>query len=159
MQFIVLSREKARKFSYTNIDKPTIIISITDVGSEPNRFNHNSGILNVLHLQFNDVDIHEPFCITETDACKIVNFVSRYLNKAKQIVVHCEAGVSRSAGVCAALMKVINGSDFEIFDNPHFCPNMSCYRMVLTGFNSFDENEADKNLTHNIDVWRKMNLN
>ena len=33
--------------------------------------------------------------------------------------------------LAAALMKYFNGDDSPIFDNPQYCPNMRCYRMVL----------------------------
>ena len=38
MKFSVMSRENAKKFSFGKIDKKTVIISITDVDSEYNKF-------------------------------------------------------------------------------------------------------------------------
>ena len=47
------------------------------------------------------------------------------------MIIQCDAGVSRSAGVAGALMKYYNGDDSEIFENPKYRPNMRCYRTML----------------------------
>lgn len=49
----------------------------------------------------------------------------------EQIIVHCEAGVSRSAGVAAALLKYAGEDQNQILKNPKYRSNMTCYRMVL----------------------------
>jgi predicted protein tyrosine phosphatase len=46
------------------------------------------------------------------------------------VIVHCGAGVSRSAGLAAALAKWYNGSDLEFF-KPPYAPNMLVYRTML----------------------------
>ena len=89
------------------------------------------------------------------DGKKIIEFINAYVDKVNKIVVHCEAGISRSAGVCAALMQIINGNDFEVFNNPRYCPNMSCYRTVLEAYyGSYDKEAADEKIAHNIRIWR-----
>lgn len=158
MKFQVMNRFTASEYSKnTNIPK-TIIISITDIGSFENTFAQNDQIIDILRLQFYDCDFGDLGHITDEDGKKIIEFVNKYLKNIEQIVVHCEGGVSRSAGVCAALMKIINGNDWEIFNNAKYCPNMTCYRTVLeTYFGSYDETEANEKLTHNIKIWRKAN--
>lgn len=133
MQFKIMSRTKARRFTYApECCFDCIIISITDPGSDPNRFcSYNSCIKGILRLEFDDVDSPEPLCITEKDADLILDFVEKYKDVADLVIVHCEAGISRSAGVAAALMKIYNHDDWEVFDNPRYCPNMTCYRTVL----------------------------
>lgn len=155
MKFEVMSREKARKMSFNpNIDD-CIIISITDAIAPPNHFAHNPHIKDVLHLKFDDCDFGEVDCIQKSDGIKIIDFVNRHLNDVEKIVVHCEAGVSRSAGVCAALMLIINGTDTPIFDSYQYCPNMSCYRTVLeTYYGSYDQEAADEKISRNIKLWR-----
>ena len=39
-----------------------------------------------------------------------------------------------NAGVAAAIMKALFGDDWEVFDNPKYVPNMTCYRTVLDAF-------------------------
>ena len=73
MQFMVMSREDARAFTYSNeLNKPTIIISISNTNEEPNIFNKgNENIINILYLQFDDNERGEPNCMTREDAEKI----------------------------------------------------------------------------------------
>lgn len=47
-----------------------------------------------------------------------------------RIVVHCDAGVSRSPAVAAALARVLEGDDAEYFAG-RYRPNMRVYRMIL----------------------------
>jgi hypothetical protein len=158
MKFEVLSREKARKLSFKQDIEDCVIVSITDVDSHYNSFAQNPHIKGVCHIKFDDVDFGETNCITAEDGVKIVNFINHYVGKVDKIIVHCEAGVSRSAGVCAALMQIINGSDMEIFENPKFCPNMSCYRTILeTYYGSYDKEAADIKIRENIRLWRIAN--
>lgn len=155
MKFEVMSRQKARKMSFQTIQDDCIIISITDCDAPYNRFAMNPKIKGVCHIKFDDVEFGEQNCITKEDGNTIITFVDRYRNLVDKIVVHCEAGVSRSAGVCAALMLIINGDDKEIFDNPRFCPNMSCYRTVLeTYFGAYNQEAADERICRNIKLWR-----
>ena len=87
-----------------------------------------------MQLVFDDVEWPSKRAISEADALKIVRFCEAMKDKIDLIVVHCEAGVSRSAGVCAALMKIYNNTDMPIFENAKYCPNMSCYRAVLDAY-------------------------
>ena len=168
MIFSVMSREKARKFSFSKIDKKTVIISITDVDSEYNKFNRQPNIIDVCPVKFDDVEKGEENCITKQDAEKIVNFIKRYKDIAEHVIVHCEAGVSRSAGVCAALLYATTGSDMQIFDDAKYCPNMTCYRTILNACdelqyglfeneNTISENEINEKEKHNISIWKKAN--
>lgn len=88
-----------------------------------------------LFLHFEDFDTELPGWpiqpIQKEDAEKIAAFVMINKHNGRHFIVQCDAGVSRSAGVAAALMKYFNGDDTPIFNNPQYCPNMRCYRMVL----------------------------
>lgn len=141
---IVMNRENAKKYSYEIHDETSVIISIYDTTDSPNHFNKyiNNGIKAVLYVQFDDVDktyidnknnIYN-IAIDETNAHKIVNFAKMYWNKVNTIIVHCGAGVSRSAACAAAISKYFTGSDDFIFDNFKYRPNMMVYRTVLNEF-------------------------
>lgn len=107
------------------------IISITSNTTNANISNFGS----TLFLHFEDFDVDLPGWsiqpIQKSDAKAIVDFVMANKHNGKHFIVQCDAGVSRSAGVAAALMKYFNGDDSPIFDNSQYCPNMRCYRMVL----------------------------
>ena len=87
-------------------------------------------------VKFDDVERGAANCITEADALKIVSFVAEEEKCIDKLIVHCEAGVSRSAGVAAAIMKALYDDDRPVFNNPRYVPNMTCYRTVLNVFYS-----------------------
>lgn len=136
MVFTVLSRSSAIAYSYRNDIPKTEIISISEIYDMFPEFNDNRKIKRILKLKFDDTEIGEPNHITREDARKIAEFVKSIMPDTEQIIVHCTAGISRSAGVCAAILKYLKGDDSEIFDNPKYFPNMTCYRMVLEVLNS-----------------------
>ena len=156
MLFRVMSRSDAITYSYHHFPERTVIISINDAIGPRAHFADNDQIIDVLSLFFDDVDRPNKDAITDSDAEKIVDFVNRYKNTVDQVVVHCSAGISRSAGVAAALMNMLGQDDSVIFDNPVYCPNMTCYRAVLNAANlPIVENEVQEKEELNIQRWRE----
>ena len=163
----ILNRKEAKKFSYESHDFKTAIISITDTDKADVIFEKNevNGIRAVLRLKFDDVerDYKNEHCITKEDAENIVKFVNKNKNKVDKFIVHCDDGVSRSAGVGAAIMKALNGDDWDVFKNPLKCPNMKCYRTVLNAFidaGYFDEDPMEEikfKEETNIAKWKEFN--
>jgi protein-tyrosine phosphatase len=86
-----------------------------------------------LFLAFHDLgddapaDLHGGL-FTDDQAKQIVEFVKGNSDTAT-ILVNCEAGVSRSAAVAAALAKFFNGDDTLMFKKS--CPNMFVFRKML----------------------------
>ena len=140
---IVLSRSKAKALSYSCLEEPLVIISITDIDSNPVLFAQNEHIKSILRLSFSDVDRGNFGAMNENDANSIVSFCAKWLPDTN-LIVHCEAGVSRSAGVCAAILKWYEGSDMQIFENAYYRPNMHCYREVLKAFERSVRTDAKK---------------
>lgn len=68
--------------------------------------------------------------MTDEDGVRIRDFLERNSN-IQSIIVHCDAGQSRSAGVAAAILKAKTGSDMQIFKRAFYKPNMHCYRITL----------------------------
>lgn len=94
----------------------------------------------VLYLQFDDVDNENVAGCTpmdETQAQLIADFVDEFrATDANRLVVTCTAGISRSAGVAAALHEALgweirNAYESDVFSDGKFSPNMRCYRMAL----------------------------
>ena len=94
-----------------------------------------NGIKDILFLNFNDTDSKDLVsgCINDEDAENIKQFILKYTedDSIDLIIVNCEAGVSRSTGVAAAIMKYLWNDDSEVFNNSKYNPNMLCYRTVL----------------------------
>ena len=153
-----MNREMAKKYSFRTDIPKTIIISISDTHQAANIFYPNDNIVDVLHLNFDDVDTDSTNAMQPSAAETVISFVNRYINDIDQIVVHCGAGISRSAGIAAALMLIINGNDKAIFENGRYCPNMLCYKLMLNAyFGTYDSSAIDEKLTTNIEAWRKLN--
>lgn len=137
MEIIVKSQHDAEVYSMEEHSESSVIISIASCHMPsamiiPCRLN---GIKDVLFLNFNDTDCKDltSGCINDEDAENIKEFIQKYVgdDSVDLIIVHCEAGRSRSAGVAAALMKYLWNDDSEIFDSSRYNPNMLCYRTVL----------------------------
>lgn len=107
----------------------------------------------MLPLQFNDLD-REPEKNSSTAAYfgpggyflfgehgevhSICDFMKDCIEREiNRLYVHCDAGISRSAGVAAAISKYFLGSDFKFF-NCHLTPNMLVYRRLLEGLHEYD---------------------
>ena len=133
----IMNKKRAEEYALEKHTEQSVIISITSCGGfgafiMPNRV---SGVLDVLHLKFNDTDDTSDVSggITDKDAISIRDFVNKHRDSENEVrlIVHCEAGQSRSAGVAAAIMKYLYNNDTIIFNNTRYTPNMLCYRKVL----------------------------
>ena len=73
----------------------------------------NENIRHIEYLQFDDIDTdkstHGLKPMSDEDAGHIVDALSQYVHEISQIIVHCDAGYSRSPAVAAALAKALGG--------------------------------------------------
>jgi len=129
----VMSRTEAVQFSHSAHHAIIAVISISDCDKDSPDLHNNpeNGIVYQSKIHFDDVEEGEYNCITNNEAMQIALFVFSIKDKADLLIVHCEAGVSRSAGVAAAIMKFIDDDDTPIFDSHDYGPNMTCYRKAL----------------------------
>lgn len=136
MNFLVKNRVSIQTFKGNT---PYIVISITTPDNiHPNMPADDPNFVGALKLVFTDDD-HDinkgnalkQVCklITPKDADDILKFVSAHT--VDTVVCQCDAGISRSSAVAAALSYIINGSDRQIFDNPQYAPNMLVYKTIL----------------------------
>ena len=98
-----------------------------------------NNVIDICEVQFFDLDNTYPIkkgLMELKDAKKIAEFVSYYRDKI--IIVHCDAGQSRSAGVAAAISRYYNGHCFEYFHHPCYTPNMFCYRLMMEAMRKYD---------------------
>lgn len=129
---IVMSRKQANYYSYDNKNVKTAMISITDPGSSDNNIKiDDCNVAFLLRCKFADVSDTKDNGITKEQAKQIATFVKKHYGNVEQIIVHCEAGISRSAGVAAAILKYFTNDDSQIFDSYKYRPNTLCYRNVL----------------------------
>lgn len=132
----VFSRDSLEKYiKNIGFNEPTIVISISCPSDlVPRYLLYNiKNMVDKIFVKFDDVecDWGGYTSMSDEDAKNIVNFVFKH-NDVNNIVVHCDAGISRSAGVAAALSKIFNNDDMEYFSQESiYEPNMCCYREIL----------------------------
>jgi len=140
MKVCVKSQKMAEEYGSGKNEETSILISIAAKGdpSAAVKCSEDNKIKDILFLKFNDTDNpdEENGHIVDADAEKIRDFVEKYKDDESidTIIVNCGAGQSRSAGVAAAILMYLTGSDRQIFDNPIYTPNKLCYRTVLKAF-------------------------
>jgi predicted protein tyrosine phosphatase len=117
------------------LGKDFILISITSPAEDhvkilPN--DHNRG---VLRLKFHDIEspIGGYSHFTSSQAASIRAFIESN-HSTDTIVCQCEAGISRSAGVAAALTKYYGMDETIIFTGGRWMPNILVYQKLLQAF-------------------------
>jgi len=134
MKLIVTNRYQIENIN-NNVDVPHIIISIGAVGQEDAKVRKNKYTNDVLFLKFDDTATKGHLkAFTEKHADKIQKFVKKNLHMANAVICHCEAGISRSAAVAAALSKYYNGNDSFFFEQ--YIPNGLVYSTLLAKFHN-----------------------
>lgn len=101
------------------------------------KFAKNESIIDILYLFFDDIDHDAPTAMTAEQAKEIADFVNKYKDDVEQIIVHCDAGMSRSARCAAAIMKYLFGNNESIFNSKKYAPNLHCYSLTLNAFYDF----------------------
>ena len=98
-------------------------------------------VRSILKLTFDDVGSDDEFddChgIAKEDADAIVDFFVNTPDDAI-IIVQCDGGISRSAGVAAALLHIDHEGEDFIFMNPLMCPNKLCFTTVLQSYHDHE---------------------
>jgi predicted protein tyrosine phosphatase len=116
-------------------DAPHVIISITSHEEDHASLRTNAACRGVLRLSFVDAETpsaHHPeeTLFSTAHAASIWEFVYRHRPQIERILAHCDAGVSRSAAVAAAIARVLNGDDAE-FSSGRYRPSARVYRMLI----------------------------
>jgi predicted protein tyrosine phosphatase len=89
----------------------------------------------VLNLEFDDVDHdeHDYVTMSKEQAEEVALFIDKTIihKDVDLLIVQCEAGISRSSGMAAAILKHITGDDSAVFKDSYYIPNMLVYRLTL----------------------------
>lgn len=140
----IVGRNEIIEFSKNNFqkikkDENTVIISITDPDKKPLENNILSQFKDSLSIQFWDVEegVGQYQPINKDEAKIIRNFIVK--NKNNNFIVHCEAGMSRSAGVGLAIGLICEHnfdryafatSPNEIKNHHRYHPNWVVFDMI-----------------------------
>lgn len=152
MDVTVMSRDAAIKYCKQPHETKTIMISVSDpynIYHEAPFCSDENGIVSILPLHFSDADqvgtdvygrnAERKDLFSDADAYMIKRFLNKFPNT--DVIVHCDAGISRSSGIAAAILKAYTNDDTKIFNSPKYRPNMLCYRTTLNELLEENENE------------------
>jgi predicted protein tyrosine phosphatase len=150
MKFLVLGRADIMT---RTLDVPYIVVSVTDCEAPKAKIAESPQCLDILRLKFHDADVPQSdwVLISEQDARNIVAFIRQHLNTVQAVVCQCEAGMSRSAGIAAALSRWLQDDDTVFFQR--YLPNRYVYRRVLEA-----AQESDRHSSVNADSARIIAL-
>ena len=118
----------ARNAEFFRSDCPWAAISIISghghpVLSEANR-------VGLLRLAFDDItQTDTPQSFTSALAAEILDFVASVWDKVDVLLIHCDAGLSRSPAVAAALSRIYYGDDGPWFELDF--PNRLVYDVLV----------------------------
>lgn len=133
MDIVVKSKKDMEEYALQEHNKTSIVISIASKNNSKADIKSDciNKIKEIQFIQFDDTDSMGG--IEKIDASKIKRFLLKHIGDAglDLVIVQCEAGQSRSAGIAAALMKYFWNDDTAIFNNHKYTPNMLCYRTML----------------------------
>ena len=129
--FLVLGRKHVK---WIAPDEPYILISITDPTTPDAKIAESEYRVDALRLKFHDSgDYGQPLrdtvVMTAEHARSILDFVNQHKNTVSTIVCQCEAGMSRSAAIAAALSHILQGQNRYFYAN--FEPNKWVYKTIL----------------------------
>lgn len=123
---------------------PHVLVSITSPDGDRPPLPDNPAREDVLWMQFHDVEDDgdtvsrwlrrngvAPCFFNDAMALEVAKFISAHPD-VEAVVVNCEAGVSRSSGLAAAVLKHKNGNDDQVMLDDRYHPNKLVYSKVLS---------------------------
>ena len=128
MKILTFNRWTAESFTS---NKPYMVISITEPGVRAN-IPDSDQLMAICRVQFHDIDKNMEGCekITIEQAKQIAQIVKLTYEQVECIVVHCEAGVSRSAGVSMAITDWMLHNNIDVNEGEYPFANRLVYRAV-----------------------------
>lgn len=131
-----MSRPEAVSFCNNIVEDLNVaMISIATPGQEYFTWPHKSpAVKALLRTEFYDVGCRDPEDlppIDATEATRIAQFVKACRHEGMDIIVHCDGGISRSAGVAKAIAYFYNIPYEEILVGHHISPNQGVFETVV----------------------------
>lgn len=124
---MVGSRGKAESF---RSGEPWACISISTPGSPPARIDEENRV-GILRLEFKDVEFAgRDGGMTVPQALQVWDFVQKVGPQIEMLLVHCDAGMSRSPAIGAAIWKLYCKEDDAVFFK-RLTPNRMVYRTMM----------------------------
>ena len=138
-ELFVMSEAEAMRYAET-VSVPCGIISITTLSEGEIPFADNENIKEIFHMHFNDLEenIQTEALFFKAPVQEDMNGLRDVVDRlfdldVNEIVVHCAAGISRSAAVAQAISDYKN-LGYQFFNDGMHIPNSRVYRLCLNEF-------------------------
>lgn len=133
MQIFVYSRPHIELLA-PHDDARHVMISITTTPGDVARLPVCAQTLGVLRLAFFDLDtqitgVGEDQLFSRAQAALVWDLLALHASALERVIVHCDAGYSRSPAVAAAIARVHDGDDALYFRR--YQPNRRVYRTLI----------------------------
>ena len=153
MKITVLPEYAAKAYSYNEDLNKCIFISITCPDAEDVHFFNNDNLIAIFNMKFNDIDNSDWFVDGKKlespkleDFKGLKNFLDEHIDDSiEEIVVHCGAGVSRSAGVALAIAEYLNIPN-DIATSKNYCPNLWVNKLAKQELGIFKDEDFYKKI-------------
>lgn len=135
MNIRVMSKNEALMYTNLKYIKPCAIISINCLNDTAPAFRDNDNVKAILKLYFNDINRPYKDLEPRQEQLKgLKEFVDtiKENEEIEELIIHCTAGISRSAAVAAAICQYLNLDELEIIWNNHqYVPNTLVYELAI----------------------------
>ena len=132
MTISVYSKSRIYDLIEMGIPNNTAVISFSDTEEDYIDFPEGTDVLKVA---FYDVRPHtvskDHYDKILPQAKDIAEYVYKKMKENKDIICQCDYGISRSAGLAAAIMEAYAGKGIDVFADYRYTPNQFVYNKVL----------------------------
>lgn len=132
MKVYIYSRSLMERHIKKGLPENTAIVSFADTEEDFIEFPEGT---NVLKVAFYDVRPHtamrEHWDSVLPEAKQIAEFLVKNVKEGKDIICQCDYGISRSAGLAAAVLQKWCRKGIDVFADYRFTPNQFVYKLVL----------------------------
>ena len=140
----ILSKAEAIQYYNTNTKDIYIIVSIKRLNEEDTlyfkNYNKSNNCRGLIRLSFNDLehDLNDSILAPrQGDFCGLKAFIDTFKEDKDidTIVVHCDAGISRSSALGAIIAQYLGLNEFNlVWNNDKYIPNERVYRLASNEF-------------------------
>lgn len=132
MTVSILSKsELFRLIEKKQLTTKTAIVSFADDADEFLDFPDNIRVLKVVFYDIRPSStVKEHYDSLLPEAKNIANFVNRAIKEGKDIICQCDYGISRSAGLAAAILERYAHRGLDVFADYRYTPNQFVYNKV-----------------------------
>lgn len=136
-RIVVMNRNQI-EVNKIDLTEPYVVISISCPNDQATP-NINKFCKAILFIEADDIEKEviifadqKAKLFSKDDARRILEFYKDYKDKVTRIIVHCDAGISRSPAVAAALYRIEGRMDDNWFK--HYHPNRRVYSLILAEY-------------------------